>query len=240
MAERLLVIEQVAHEDAGLFGPMAAGEGFEPAVVRMHELQPLPADPREFSGILVMGGPMNVGDSGSHPWLEDQLKLIASAADRQVPVLGICLGSQLIAAALGARVYAGEHTEIGWYGIRLTEEAQQDPLFGGLPREFDVFQWHGQTFEIPEGGTLLAGSERFAHQAFRAGKYAWGMQFHLEVTAEHVRRWLEINAREVEREGVDAGAVLAAAGKKLSILEPVARKLFGRFLDICRQQTGGQ
>ncbi len=238
MPARLLVVQQVAHEDSGAFGPMIDAAGFEQAVARMHEHDPVPEDPSAFDGILVLGGPMNVDQAERFPWLDDQLKLIASAVNGKIPVLGVCLGSQLVAAALGGRVYAGEKPEIGWYGLQLTKAAAEDPLLGGFPGSLEVFQWHGQTFDPPPGATLLAGSLLFPHQAFRAGQCAWGLQFHLEVTADHVGNWLEINHDEVQRAGVDPDAIINAAGDKLKRLEPLARQLFGRFLDICRKRTG--
>jgi GMP synthase (glutamine-hydrolysing) len=238
MPTRLLVVEQVGHEDSGVFGPMIAGAGFEPVVVRMHEHDPVPEDPAAFDGILVMGGPMNVDQVRPFPWLAHQLKLIAEASRLNIPLLGVCLGSQLVAAALGGRVYAGKDAEIGWYGLNLTKEAADDPLLGDFPGSLQVFQWHGQTFDPPPGATLLAGSPLFPHQAFRAGQCTWGVQFHLEVTAAHVSNWLAINREEVQQEGVDAQAVIDAAVERLKTLEPLARKLFGRFLDICRSRTG--
>lgn len=240
MPGKFLVIEQVAHEDTGVFGPMIEQAGFELLVARMHHKNPVPANPAEFEGILVMGGPMNADQTGRHPWLADQLELIAKAARQNIPVLGVCLGSQLVAAALGARVYAGEKPEIGWYGVDFTASAADDPLFGGFPRSLKVFQWHGQTFDLPPGATLLAGSSLFPHQAFRAGESTWGVQFHLEITVGHVSNWLEINHEEVERVGVDARAITAAADKQLAKLEPLARQLFGRFLEFCGSRSGSR
>lgn len=238
MPARFLVIEQVAHEDTGVFGPMIAGAGFEPVAIRMHQNNPVPGDPSAFGGILVMGGPMNVDQTSRYPWLTDQLELIAAAARQRIPVLGVCLGSQMIAAALGGSVYSGKEPEIGWYGLDLTENADDDPLFGGFPHSFEVFQWHGCTFNLPPGAALLAGSSLFPHQAFRARDCIWGVQFHLEVTSGHVSNWLKINHEEVERAGVDARAVNAAAEEKLVKLMPLAEKLFGRFLDLCRKRAG--
>ena len=239
MPAEFLIIEQVAHEDAGVFGPMIAGAGFGTVTLRMHQDNPLPTDPSAFAGILVMGGPMGVDQRERYPWLTSELELIAAAARQKTPVLGVCLGSQLIAAALGGRVYAGKEPEIGWYGLDLTENAADDLLFGGFPRSLEVFQWHGDTFELPPGATLLAGSSRFPNQAFRAHDWIWGVQFHLEVTSAHVSNWLEINHKEVESAGVDARAINAATGEKLARLTPLAEKLFGRFLKLCRKRAGG-
>jgi GMP synthase (glutamine-hydrolysing) len=238
MPGKFLVVEQVAHEDAGAFGPMIEEAGFEPLVARMHKNDPVPLDPAVFDGILVMGGPMNADQVGSYPCLADQLKLISEASRLNVPLLGVCLGSQLVAAALGGKVYAGEKPEIGWYQVEFTASGASDPLLGGFPNPLEVFQWHGQTYDLPPEAVLLAGSSMFPHQAFRAGEAIWGVQFHLEVTAANVSNWLEINRDEVRQEGVDAAAILATANNKLAQLTPLARQMFGRFLDICHSRTG--
>ena len=234
MPRKFLIIQQIAHEDAGVFGAMVSAGGFETVLAKMHAGQPVPPDPREFAGILVMGGPMNVDQTGRYPWLTGQLGLIAAAARENVPVLGICLGSQLAAAALGGRIYAGGKPEIGWYGVDLTAEAETDKLLMGFPASLDVFQWHGQTFDLPDGAVLLAGSELFPHQAFRAADCVWGIQFHLEVTEAHVRNWLDVNRDEASSAGVDAEAVIAETDLRLSRIAPLAGSLFGRFLDTCR------
>jgi GMP synthase (glutamine-hydrolysing) len=239
MADKFLVIEQAAHEDPALFGELLTRSGFEPVYARMHAGNQVPDDPARFAGILVMGGPMNVEDADHIPWLNDELKLIAAAAESGVPVLGICLGSQLIARALGGAVYSGGKPEIGWYTVDLTAEAEIDMLLEGFPKQLEVFQWHGQTFDIPPGAVRLAGSAMFPNQAFRAGENVWGIQFHMEVTADTVNKWLEINSHEVAIHGIDADAVKTSAAGKLERITPLAQKLFGRFLELCRSGNAG-
>jgi GMP synthase-like glutamine amidotransferase len=128
---------------------------------------------------------MGVYEEDRYPFLRAGLRLIEEALRRDLPVLGVCLGSQLLAAALGARVRPGSHPEVGWLPVELEEAAAEDRLFSGLPRRFVAFHWHGDVFDVPAGATGLARSERTPHQAFRYGDRAYGLLFHLEVDGSH-------------------------------------------------------
>ena len=139
------------------------------------------------SGVIIMGGPMSANDP--LPGLAEELKLIEEALHTGSPVLGICLGSQLIAKALGARVYKNAWKEIGWAPVSFTEAGQADPLFRGMGPVTTLFHWHGETFDLPTGAEWLAYSERCRHQAFRYGGNAYGLQFHPEVTAPMISDW---------------------------------------------------
>jgi len=149
-----------------------------------------------FTHIVILGGPMNVYEEDLHPFLREEDLFIKEAIQRGKQILGICLGSQLIAKALGVRVFKAPMKEIGWYDVSLTEIGANDPLFSNLSKIFPVFQWHGDTFEIPKGGKLLVTSTSIPHQAFRYGDNAYGLQFHLEVTEEMIREWMETYEEE--------------------------------------------
>jgi GMP synthase-like glutamine amidotransferase len=140
-----------------------------------------------YSGLIVMGGPQSANDSD--PALKSEMGLIQDAIRNSVPVLGICLGSQLIAKALGALVYKNPVKEIGWFPVSFTAEAEADPLFGGLASPTMFFHWHGETFDLPDGAVWLAYSEACKHQAFRYGKNIYGVQFHPEITPEMIADW---------------------------------------------------
>ncbi|MCE9623888.1 MAG: type 1 glutamine amidotransferase, partial [Deltaproteobacteria bacterium] len=137
-------------------------------------------------GVIVMGGPMSANDGHELPFIREELRLIEETLKAQRPFLGVCLGSQLLAKALGMRVYRGEKKEIGWYPLWMRPEAKGDPLLGEFPRRFEMFQWHGETFELAAGSVLLASSQLFLHQAFRYGTKAYGLQFHAEMTPEMI------------------------------------------------------
>jgi len=150
--------------------------------------EPLP-ELRDVSALIVLGGSMGANDDSRHPFLYDLKIVIRQAVSAGIPYLGICLGGQLLAAALGARVVSDRWEELGSLPVALTAEGCCDALFAGLPVEFDSFQWHHDSFDIPAGGVLLASSTACRHQAFRVGSTAWGTQFHPEVTEQIIRDW---------------------------------------------------
>jgi len=146
--------------------------------------------------IVILGGPMNVYEEDRYPFLRDEDLFIKEAIQMGKPILGICLGAQLMAKALGAKVFKAPLKEIGWYEVSLTDEGVKDPLFSSLPKKFPVFQWHEDTFEIPKSGKLVATSSPLSHQAFRYGEKVYGLQFHLEVTEEMIQEWTETYEEE--------------------------------------------
>ena len=149
---------------------------------------PLP-EVRDVSALIVMGGAMGAGDDDRHPFLRDLKIFIKTVVEAGIPYLGVCLGGQLLAAALGARVASNRWEELGSLPVTLTGAGREDLLFSGLPAEIDTFQWHHDSFDIPAGGVLLASSPACPHQAFRVGDCAWGTQFHPEVTESIIRDW---------------------------------------------------
>jgi len=146
-------------------------------------------DPGQISAMIVMGGAMGANDDQRHPFLSNLKDLIRSVVAARIPYLGVCLGGQLLAAALGARVVSNRWEELGTLDVSLTQEGKEDRLFSGLPERFGTFQWHHDSFDIPAGGVLLATSAACPHQAFRVGASAWGLQFHPEVTEIIIRDW---------------------------------------------------
>jgi GMP synthase (glutamine-hydrolysing) len=151
------------------------------------------------SALIILGGPMNVYETDKYPFLEKEDKLIKRAIEKDIPVLGICLGAQLIAKSLGAQVTKNNEKEIGWYPLIVTDEGSKDNLLKHLNVEETVFQWHGDTFEIPKGATRLAESPLCLNQAFRFGSNIYGLQFHIEVTPGMILEWLNVpeNRREI-------------------------------------------
>jgi GMP synthase-like glutamine amidotransferase len=186
---------------------------------------PLPK-PEDFTHIVILGGPMNVYEEGRYPFLRNEDLFIKEAIQRGRSLLGICLGAQLIAKALGAKVFKAPVREIGWYDVSLTKVGFQDPLFSNLPKRFPVFQWHEDTFEIPIVGQLIATSDSVFHQAFRYGENAYGLQFHLEVTEEMIREWLESYEEEV-----DKNKILAQTGREIESYKKRGMNFFARFFE---------
>ena len=188
---RVLVLQHIACEPPGTYEDVLRARGAQTVRVELDEGQELP-DRREIDAIVCMGGPMSATDDAELPWLTAEKAFIAEAVRADVPFWGVCLGVQLLAASLGARVYPGQAPEVGVLPVQLTDAAQDDPVFSTLPREVPTLQWHGDTFELPEGAVALAGSPAYPNQAFRYGAYAYGVQFHVEVSPELAREWAEV------------------------------------------------
>jgi GMP synthase-like glutamine amidotransferase len=195
------VLQHIACEPPGVYEDVLREQGARILRVELDEGEPLPGR-GEIDAIVAMGGPMSVNDEADLPWLTEEKRFIAGAVRAGLPFFGACLGVQLLAASLGARVYEGGRPEIGLLPVTLTDAALDDALFAGLPRELLTFQWHGDTFDLPRGATLLASSPLYAHQAFRWGERAYGVQFHLEVSREMVREWASVPAYEESLERV--------------------------------------
>lgn len=232
-ARRAVIVQQVPHEGAGIIAGALRSEGRQVEQVMAFRGDRVPARLEEDASLIVLGGPMGVGDEDKYPWLKDELNLIEYALKNELPVLGICLGAQLMARAAGARVYKGSAgKEIGWYPLYLTEQGKKDPLFLGLPDEFPVFQWHGDTFDLPRGAERLAKSDLYPNQLVRMGKRAYAMQFHLEVTEDMVSSWLNINEDEIkELKGlIDPKRVATDTTKNLTSLHRYGSAVFSRFL----------
>lgn len=167
-----------------MFAEVLTERGLASQTVRPDLGQPVPPDPSAFAGVIAMGGPMGVYEEDRYPWLRDEDRLLRAAIARDQPALGICLGSQLIAKADGARVGPGPEKEIGWYPLTLTDDGRKDLLFAGFP---EAFEWHGDVFDLPAGAVNHAASARYPHQAFRVGRRVYGLLFHVDVTAPMVR-----------------------------------------------------
>ncbi|TMQ57248.1 MAG: type 1 glutamine amidotransferase [Candidatus Eisenbacteria bacterium] len=187
------LIQHVPSEGPGLIASEAASRGIPLDVRRMFAGDPLPA-PGEIAGLVVMGGPMAANDDAAFPNLARERDLLAGAARAGIPVLGICLGAQLLAAALGGRVSRGLKEEIGFGEVTLTEEGSRDPILGRGARSVPVFQWHGDTFDLPKGAVLLASSPGYPNQAFRLGDRVYGFQFHVEADRDLLDAWIPLLA----------------------------------------------
>ncbi len=155
-------------------------------------------DPTAYDAIMVFGGAMHPDQDAEHPWIPGEAAFIGAALAERVPLLGVCLGSQLIARATGALVGPAGVPEVGWHTVELTGAGAADPVLGTLPLRVEAFEWHYYTFELPVGAELLA-SNATAHQAYRIGDHAWGIQFHAEVTREMLDTWFVEGERELPR-----------------------------------------
>lgn len=190
----------------------------------------------DVSGLVVLGGPMNVDETEKYPFLEHEVSWIREAVQRDLPVLGICLGSQLLAKSAGSRVFPNGVKEIGWYEVEVIAP-NDDPLFGGLSGRHTVFQWHGDTFDLPPGAAPIARGEHCQQQAFRCGARAYGLQFHLEVTAEMVEQWLTEpdNRRELQDLAcIDPAAIRRGLPTRIREMQILGQHVLSRFAAMCR------
>ena len=197
--------------------------------VRVFDGQPVPADMKGAGGLIVMGGPESVYQLDRYPYLRGEMALIESALKAGRPVLGVCLGSQLLAAALGANVRRAAHKEIGWYPVRLRVEAKDDRLLRGLPDEFVACHWHSDIFGLPAGAVPLASSELTELQAFRHGDNAWGLLFHAEMTQRIVTALVGEFGDGLKRVGIDGDEILASAPRHLAALNQIGETIFSRW-----------
>jgi GMP synthase-like glutamine amidotransferase len=186
----------------------------------------VPPDPGDL--LIVMGGPMSVNDSDS--WIAEETAFIRSALHAGKPVIGVCLGSQFMAKALGATVRSGKALEIGMTQVRLTAEAKQDPVFGTLPESFEVFEWHGEVFDLPKDSVPLAGSDIAPLQAFRYATRAYGLLFHLEMEENGIESLSRECAPDLTKARLTAYHVKAAALPHLPQLHQIADRLIGHLL----------
>ncbi|MEE8450831.1 MAG: gamma-glutamyl-gamma-aminobutyrate hydrolase family protein [Thermoguttaceae bacterium] len=228
----ILVLQHVPHETLGTIETALTEAGLPWEYLKLFRGIPRQPDISQSAGMVVLGGPMNVDQTDEFPFLAAEIDWIREAVDRGLPVLGVCLGSQLLAKALGAAVRPSPVKEIGWYPLQLTPEAQEDRLLTRCTRDQTVFQWHGDTFDLPAGAVLLARSELCENQAFRYGENAYAFQFHIEVTARMIDRWLdqEENRREVDAlDHIDPQVIRDRTPEELPGLRALSSVVFGRF-----------
>ena len=200
MSKEIVIIKHVDIEGPGSIDDFFRNTARCLRTIELGRQETFPRALDDTEGIIVLGGPMNVYEEEKYPFLKEEDAFLKKVLDEEIPVLGICLGAQLLAKARGSRVSKAKTEEVGWSEIRLTAQAQHDPLFRGLPSLFDVFEWHEDTFDIPADGALLATNAVCRNQAARFGRSAWGIQFHIEVTMEMLNSWFEHYEVSVSKE----------------------------------------
>jgi GMP synthase (glutamine-hydrolysing) len=217
---------------SGVFGDVVRERGHALEEWSLAWGEPLPRPLDAYGAVLVFGGAMHADQDDHHPWLREEDFFLQRLLDLHMPVLGICLGAQLLAKAAHAPVYPAEEAEVGWYAVELTEAGADDPVLGRLPQTFDAFQWHYYAHDVPAGAVELA-RNHVCTQAFRLGDSAWGVQFHPEVTLHQVQSWIH------EEKGlpVDPGLLLAETTERIDAWNALGRDLCAGFVDAAERVT---
>ncbi len=233
----VLLVRNDEHETFGLAPGALARAGVDLRTVDMTapgaELPPL----AEIAGLVTFGGVMNVDETERFPFLATVREATREALERGLPTLGICLGSQLMARALGTPVVRSPVREIGFEPIRPTAAAGDDALLSLYADSDPVFEWHEDTYDLPEDATLLATGDRIGVQAYRVGETAWGIQFHQELDASELEWWIELSAAELDVWGTSAAELRAASERSMRAHEDRGLELFRRFAEVVREHA---
>ena len=232
---KVLVFQHVPYEPLGTLDPLLKDSGFRIRYVNFGREPDSRPSLEGYEALIVLGGPMNSDQIDSYPNLITEVDVIREAVERNMSVLGICLGAQLLAKALGGAVSRNAVREIGWYDVEMTEQGQQDAVLSGFASSQEVFQWHEDGITLPPGADLLASSPASPVQAFRYGEHIYGFQFHLEANRPLIERWLTVPAHQAtlqEEHGcVDPAAIRDQADASIGPLEALSRETFSRWID---------
>jgi GMP synthase (glutamine-hydrolysing) len=225
----------IAHQrDAGpgVFADVLRSRGVEHHVWMRSEHGGPPRDPGDYDAVLVFGGAMHADQEEEHPWLREEKALLADLLAGGLPLMGVCLGAQLLAEAAGAPARRASRPEIGWHDVEVTGEGENDPLLAPLAPRFEAFQWHSYECPLPPGATALASSD-VCLQAYRVGDSAWGIQFHAEVTRADAGAWIDDYRSDEDAvgTGLDADALRRQTGRSIAAWNDLGRALCERFLD---------
>ncbi len=231
---KILVFQHVAYEVLGTLDPLLRSSGIRIKYVNFGRFPDSQPSLDGYRGLIILGGPMNVDQVDQYKHLVTEINVIEEAIKRGLPVLGICLGAQLIAKALGSKIRKNREVEIGWYDVSPTEDGKKDPLIGYFGKSERIFQWHGDTFNIPHGAVHLASSPLCSNQAFRYKGNVYGFQFHLEVDQKMIERWLRVPHHKVEIEKtkgkIDPQNIRNETILRIDRLEKLSDIVFGEFI----------
>jgi GMP synthase (glutamine-hydrolysing) len=232
---KVLVFQHVPAEPLGTLDPMLRNRGHRIRYVNFHREPDARPDVSRYDALIILGGPQMPDQGDRHPHLLVEMRCIEEALKRDMPVLGICLGAQLLAYTLGGGVRELEEWEIGWYDLRPTHLSAADPLFCALIEPHPVFQWHGYTFDLPRDAIHLARSQTCENQAFRYGHHAYGLQCHLELDERLINRWLGypeyVQDLEAQGRGGEIGAIREQTHRLIGRSVELSQEVFGQFLN---------
>ncbi len=236
---KVLVFQHVPYEPLGTLDPLIRQRKHRIRYVNFGRDPYQQPNLEGYDGLIILGGPMNIGEEDKHPHLNTEKRAILQAIEMGIPVLGICLGAQLIASAMKSAVYPAREKEIGWYCITKTKAHIDDPVFNAFETTQSIFQWHGYTFDLPKNSVHLLKGEGVPNQAFKVASNVYGFQFHLEADAALIKRWVNLPAHQVEL-GLDkdpqrAEQIWQETQKNIGQSLQLSHKVFSAFLDLLPQ-----
>jgi GMP synthase (glutamine-hydrolysing) len=231
---RVLAVIHQPDAASGVFGDTVRERGDELTQWNIASGSPPPAPAESYDAVLVFGGAMHVDQEERHAWLREENLLLQRLLERNTPLLGVCLGAQLVAKAASAKVGPARLPEIGWFDVELTPEAANDPIFGDLPDRFATFQWHSYAFELPPGAVALARNP-VCLQAYRLGETTWGIQFHAEVAKETLEDWITSSPPK-EDGAIDFARLRVETAEKIGAWNRIGRRICGRFLEVANSR----
>jgi len=232
-----LILQHLEIEPAALIEALITDAGHTTETVRIDKGEAIPSLLDGYNGVVVMGGPMSANDTHLS-YITDELALLEKAIEADFPVLGLCLGAQLLARAAGAEVVASPVRELGWYPLRRTWDSAADPLFRNLDDDLMVFQWHGETFTLPDCATLVATHPAVLHQAFRIGSSQYGLQFHIEVDSKIINSWVEAGESERAELGeIGLSAIQSATPDSLPAAQSFCTQMVMAWLELCANRV---
>ncbi len=229
----ILYLKHVDIEGPETIAPFFEKNGYSSQILELYKGDLFPQSLDGIDAVICLGGPMNVYEEDKYPFLKDENIFIQRLIDNRIPFLGVCLGAQLLAKAVGAKVSRSPVEEIGWRTVKLTDDGLDDPLFKGLGRELFVYQWHGDTFAIPQNGKWLVKGTDCPHQALKTGACAYGFQFHIEITDKSIRDWSDEyfkNSPSLLLEKKDM--MLKAYAQNKALFEKEAEMIYTNFLNL--------
>ena len=232
MDNKILSIQNISFETLGTLEELIRSDDYQVENIEAQK-EAVPNNAEQYAAIIILGGPMAVYDNVGY--LQREQELIRSALKQEIPVLGICLGSQLIAQAVGGNVYKGGKKEIGWSNVMLNQAGYNDLFKGINTKNITVFQWHGDTYDLPSKATIMASSKLYP-QAFRFGS-AIGIQFHMEVNGEMIQRWAEEYSQELKRERIELPELLNHKDHEIKQLFERCKVVYSNFSNMIRNRS---
>ncbi len=235
---RVLAIVHQADAGPGVFGEEIRGRGDSLDAWLLPETAEPPGDPLGYDAVFVLGGSMNVDEGEKYSWIGSERGLLGRLLERRVPLMGLCLGGQMVSAAAETVPRRAARPEIGWHQVEVTDEGRKDPVFGPLASSFEAFEWHSYEFPLPPGAVALARTD-VSLQAARIGELAWAVQFHPEVSAADALHWIEDYETDADavRIGVDPTALALETEAKIGAFNELGRALCGRWLDVAAARS---